>query len=142
MRKPFRSQNAAVTAAFFIAPLVPGILIPLVGSFRFPPDVVGAFAVYVIALPFVFVFGLPLFLLFSKFRMFNWWGSILAGGLGGITIEALLGGSANLRGYPLLLYVATGAATGIAFWGVVMLGPEPNQSTARNWVAPLRRRRL
>jgi hypothetical protein len=102
----------------------------------------GALVVYVIALPFVFALGLALFLLFSKFRMFNWWGSILAGGLSGIAIEALLGDISNLRGYPLLLYVATGAATGIAFWGVVILAPEPNQSTARNWVAPLRRRRL
>jgi hypothetical protein len=28
MRKPFRSQNRAVTAAFFIAPVVPGVSIP------------------------------------------------------------------------------------------------------------------
>jgi hypothetical protein len=61
MRKPFRTQNAAVTAAFFIAPLLPSIFIPLMGQWRFPPDVVGALLVYVIALPFVFILGLPLF---------------------------------------------------------------------------------
>ena len=57
MRKPFRSQNAAVTAAFFIAPLLPSIFIPLVGPWRLPPDVMGALVVYLIALPFVFAFG-------------------------------------------------------------------------------------
>jgi hypothetical protein len=57
MRKPFKSQNAAVTAAFFIAPLLPSIFIPLVGPWRFPPDVMGALVVYLIALPFVFAFG-------------------------------------------------------------------------------------
>ncbi len=71
MRKPFRSQNAAVTAAFFIAPLVPSVFLPLVRSFRFPPDVVGALLAYVIALPFVFFLGLPLFLLFSRIRIFS-----------------------------------------------------------------------
>jgi hypothetical protein len=130
-----------VTAAFFIAPVVPVIFIPLIGSWRFPPDVMGTLLVYVIALPFIFLIGLPLFLLFSRLRMFRWWGAILAGSLGGIAIDALLGGSYNLRGYPLLLYGATGAATGITFWAVVMLGPEPNQSTAKHWVEAYRQRR-
>jgi hypothetical protein len=34
------------------------------------------------ALPFVFVLGLPLFLLFSRIRLFSWWGSIMGGALG------------------------------------------------------------
>jgi hypothetical protein len=141
MLKPFKTQNAAVTAAFCIAPVLPSIFIPLVGRWRFPPDVVGTLPVYVIALPFVLVLGLPLFLLFSKMRIFSWWGSILGGAFGGVAILTLLGGLHNLWGYPLLLYGAVGAATGLAFWGVVMLGPEPNQSTARNWVEPFRRLR-
>jgi hypothetical protein len=141
MRKPFRSQNAAVTAAFFIAPLLPSIFIPLVGHWTFPPDLMGALLVYVIALPLVFLLGLPLFLLFSRIRMFSWWGSILGGALGGLAILALVGGRNNLHGYPLLLYGAVGAATGLAFWMVVMLGPEPSQSTAKNWVEAYRRRR-
>jgi hypothetical protein len=33
MRKPFKTQNAAVTAAFSIVPVVPSIFIPLVGAF-------------------------------------------------------------------------------------------------------------
>jgi hypothetical protein len=74
MRKPFRSQNAAVTAAFFIAPPEPGVFIPLVGSFRFPPDMVPVLIQYVIALPCTFARGLPLFLLFSRMRIFSWWG--------------------------------------------------------------------
>jgi hypothetical protein len=69
MRKLFKTQNAAVTAAFFIAPVLPG------------------------------------------------------------------------HGFSLLLYGAVGAATGLAFWTVVMLGPEPNQSAAKNWVEPFRQRR-
>jgi hypothetical protein len=141
MRKLFRTQNAAVTAAFFIAPLVPSVFIPLVGQWIFPPDVVGALVVYLIALPFVFAIGLPLFLLFSRIRIFSWWGSILGGALGGVAILVLLGGRYNLRGYPLLLYGTVGAVTGLAFWAVVMLGPEPSQSTAKNWVEPFRRRR-
>jgi hypothetical protein len=141
MRKPFRTQNAAVTAAFFIAPVIPTMFIPVVGPWRFPPNVIGALLVYVIALPFVFVLGLPLFLLFSRIRMFSWWGSILGGALGGGAILALVGGRHNFHGFPLLLYGLIGAATGLAFWTVVMLGPEPNQSTARNWVEPFRRRR-
>jgi hypothetical protein len=72
MPKPFKTQNGAVTAAFFIAPVFPSIFIPLVGGWKFPPDVVGALLVYVIALPLVFIFGLPLFLLFSRFRIFSW----------------------------------------------------------------------
>jgi hypothetical protein len=141
MRRPFRTQNAAVTGGFFIAPLVPSILIPLTGAWRFPPEWGDAAVMYVGALPIVFIFGLPLFLLFSKFRMFSWWGSILAGGLSGIAIDALLGGISNLWGYPLSVYGATGAGTGIVFWAVVMWGPEPNQSAARNWAEPFRRRR-
>ena len=141
MRTIFKTQNRAVTAAFFIAPLVPSLCIPLVGPWRFPPDVVGALLVYVIALPFVCVFGLPLFLLFSRIAMFSWWGAMLAGALAGFAIIALLGVPHDLWGYPLLLYVCVGAATGIAFWAVVMLGPEPNQSAARNWVGTFRRRR-
>lgn len=139
MRKIFKSQNRAVTAAFFIAPLVPSMLIPLVGGFRFPPDVVGALVVYLIALPFVFLLGLPLFLLFSRMQMFSWWGSILGGALGGVAILALVGNLQDLHG--LQLYGVAGAATGLAFWAVVMLGPEPNRWTARNWVEPFRRRR-
>jgi hypothetical protein len=141
MRKPFKSQNAAVTAAFFIAPVVPSIFIPPVGPWKFPPDVLGVMLVYVIAVPFVFVLGLPLFLLFSRIRMFSWWGSILGGALGGVAILAIVGGRYNFQGFPLLLYGAVGAATGLVFWIVVMLGPEPNQSAARNWVEPFRRRR-
>jgi hypothetical protein len=141
MRKPFKSQNAAVTAAFFVAPLLPSVFIPLVGQWRFPPDVAGALVVYVIALPFVFALGLPLFLLFSRMRIFSCWGSILGGTLGGVAISALVGGRYNFHGFPLLLYGAVGAATGLAFWAVVMLGPEPGQSTARNWIEPFRRRR-
>lgn len=76
---------------------------------------------------------------FCRFRLFSWWGSILGGTLSGIVIVALLGGRYNFHGFPLLLYGAVGAATGLAFWAVVMLGPEPNQSTARNWVDPFRR---
>jgi hypothetical protein len=97
--------------------------------------------VYLIALPFVFAVGLPLFLLSSRIRAFSWWGSILGGALGGVAIQALVGGRYNFHGVPLLLYGAVGAATGLAFWAVVMLGPEPSQSTARNWVGALRRRR-
>jgi hypothetical protein len=141
MRKPFKSQNAAVTAAFFIAPLLPSIFIPLVGHRAFPPDLVGALLAYVIALPFVFLVGLPLFLLFSRIRIFSWWGSILGGALGGVAILSIVGGRYNFQGFPLLLYGAVGAATGFAFWIVVMLGPEPNQLTARNWVEPFWRRR-
>jgi hypothetical protein len=137
MRPPFKTQNAAVTAAFFIAPVVPSLFVPFVGSF--PPDLVGALLVYVIALPLVFVLGLPLFLLFSKFRLFNWWGSFLGGALSGVAILALVGGRYNLHGHPLALYGAVGAATGLAFWAVVMLGPVPNQSAAKNWVEPFRR---
>ena len=140
MRKLFKTQSAAVTAAFFIAPVLPGIFLPLVGNWRFPPDVVGALLVYVVALPLIFVVGLPLFWLFSRIRTFSWWSSILGGALGGVAILALVGGRYNLSGYALLLYGAVGAATGLAFWTVVMLGPEPNQSTAKNWVEPFRRR--
>ena len=141
VRKILKTQNRAVTAAFFIAPVVPSIFIPLVGAFRFPPDAMGALLVYLIALPFVFVIGLPLFLLFSRIRIFSWWGSILGGALGGVAILALVGGRYNLHGYPLLLYGAVGASTGLAFWAVVMLGPEPSQSTAMHWVESFRRRR-
>jgi hypothetical protein len=141
MRTIYKTQNRAVTAAFFIAPVVPSIFIPLVGQWKFPPDVMGALLVYVIALPFIFVLGLPLFLLFSRIRIFSWWGSILGGALGGLAILALVGGRYNLHGYPLLLYGAVGAATGLAFWMVVMLGPELSQSTAKNWVEAYRPRR-
>jgi hypothetical protein len=139
--KVFKNQNAAVTSAFFIAPLMPSVFIPLVGQWRFPPDVAGALLVYVIALPFVFAIGLPLFLLFSRIRIFSWWGSVLGGALGGVAILALVGGQYNLHGDPLWLYGAVGAATGLTFWAMVMLGPKPNQSTARNWVEPFRWRR-
>jgi hypothetical protein len=142
MRKPFRTQNSAVTAAFFIAPLLPSIFIPLVGRWRFPPDAMGALPVYVIALPFVFAIGLPLFLLSSKMRIFSWWASILGGVFGGVAIVALVGGRYNLHGAPLWLYVTVGAVTGLAFWVVVMLGPEPDQFAARNWVEAFRPRRV
>jgi hypothetical protein len=112
MRKPFRSQNRAVTAAFFIAPVVPGVFIPLVGRWTF-----------------------------RRMWRGSWWGSILGGALGGVAIQALVGGRYNFHGVPLLLYGAVGAATGLTFWAVVMLGPEPSQSTARNWVGAFRRRR-
>jgi hypothetical protein len=52
---------------------------------------------------------------------------------------ALVGGRYNLRGFALLLCGLVGAGTGLAFWAVVMLGPEPNQSTAKNWVELFRR---
>jgi hypothetical protein len=118
VRGIFKTQNGAVTAAFFIAPVLPGIFIPLIGQWRFPPDVVDALLVYVIALPFVFAVGLPLFLLFSRMRIFSWWGSILGGAIGGVAIQALVGGRYNFHGFPLLLYAAVGAATGLAFGGL------------------------
>jgi len=141
MRPVFKTQNRAVTAAFFIAPLLPSIFIPLVGHWTFPPDLMGTLLVYVIALPLVFLLGLPVFLLFSRIRIFSWWGSILGGALGGLAVLALVGGRHNLHGYPLLLFLGVGAGTGLAFWAVVALGPEPNQSTAKNWVEAYRPRR-
>jgi hypothetical protein len=145
MRKPFKTQNAAVTAAFFISPIAPGFFLPLVGRWKFPPDWTGMLVIYTGALPFCFVIGLPLFLLFSKLRIFSWWGSVLGGVLGAVAIlgaiMALVGGRHSLQQNTLLLYAAAGAATGLVFWAVVMLGPEPSQSTARNWVESYRPRR-
>ncbi len=143
MPGPFKTQNAAVTTAFFVVPVVPSFFIQLIGGWTFSTsDVMGPLLTYVIALPCCFVLGLPLFLLFSRFRMFSWWGSLLGGCLGGVAILALVGTRNDLFGAPLVLFGAVGAATGLAFWVVVMLGPEPNQSTAKNWVEPFRRRRL
>jgi hypothetical protein len=86
MRGPFKTQNGAVTTAFFVAPVVPSLFMPLVGGWEFPPDLTGALVVYLIALPFCVVLGLPLILLFSRFRIFSWWGSLLGGALGGVAI--------------------------------------------------------
>ena len=137
MRKPFKSQNAAVTVAFFIAPLVPSIFIPLVGPWRFPPDVMGALVVYLIALPFVFAFGLP--------------GAV--GAATGLAFWAVVcdrkvatdsSGSERecgrrLRVTPLSRRCR--ASIGHANTPADGEGPEPSQSTAKNWVEPFRRRR-
>jgi hypothetical protein len=137
MRKPFRSQNAAVTAAFFIAPLLPSIFIPLVGPWRLPPDVMGALVVYLIALPFVFAFGLP--------------GAV--GAATGLAFWAVVcdrkvatdsSGSERecgrrLRVTPLSRRCR--ASIGHANSPADGEEPEPGQSTAKNWVEPFRRRR-
>jgi hypothetical protein len=141
MRKPFKNQNAAVTAAFFVAPIIPSVFIPLAGGWRFPPDLVGASLVYLVALPVIVLLGLPLFLLFSRIRIFSWWGALLGGASAGAAILAVVGGRYNFHGVPLLVFSAAGAATGLTFWTVVMLGPEPSQAAARNWVGRYRRHR-
>jgi hypothetical protein len=140
MRKPFRTQNAAVTAAFFIAPVVPALSMPVVGPWKFPPDVSNALLVYVVALPFIFALGLPLFLLFSRLGLFRWWTAIPVGTISGVALLALLGRFQMPNGHWLLMYSVVGAATGFLFWAIVTLGPEPSQSTARNWVDASRRR--
>jgi hypothetical protein len=139
MRKPFKTQNAAVTAAFFIAPLVPTLLLPGVGLWEFPPDLMLALLVYVIALPLIFALGLPLFLLFSRWGLFRWWIVIPVGAISSVGLLALLGRFQMPDARWLKIYGVVGATTGLLFWGVVTLGPEPGQSAARNWVDAFRR---
>jgi hypothetical protein len=146
MRKLFKNQGSATTTAFFISPIIPGVVLPFLDflswqSAHLGYALLGILLCYLLSLAIGMLIGLPMFLLFSRFRLFSWWGSVLAGFCSGAIIVAVVGGLSNLEGRALLIYGAIGAATGLTFWAVVMLGPEPNQSAASNWVKGSRKRR-
>jgi hypothetical protein len=66
---------------------------------------------------------------------------MLAGFLSGDIIVAVVGALSNLEVRALLIYGALGAATGLTFWAVAVLGPDANASAASDWVKSSRKRR-
>jgi hypothetical protein len=128
-------QNSATTAAFLIAPVVPGMSLAVMppAEFEFDLYAVGWFlALYLLSVVFVLLIGLPIFLLFSRMRLVNWWSAILGGVLGGAAVLTILG-FRNLSSHAFVLYGLIGAATGLTFWFVWRLGPEPDEFAALHW---------
>src|SRR5580658_1812950 len=146
MRKLFKNQDTATTAAFWVSPIIPGVVLPFLDLFSWRSAhlgyvLLGVLACYLVSLAIGMLIGLPMFLLFSRQRLFSWWGSIVAGFLSGDIIVAVVGALSDLEWRAFLIYGAVGAATGLTFWAVVMLGPEPNASAASSWVRSSRKRR-
>jgi hypothetical protein len=146
MRKLFKKQDSATTAAFWVSPIVPGVVLPFLDLLSWQSShlgyaLLGILACYILSLAIGMLVGLPMFLLFSRLRLFSWWGSMLAGFLSGDIIVAVVGALSNLEVRALLIYGALGAATGLTFWAVAVLGPDANASAASDWVKSSRKRR-
>jgi len=130
-RSPFRTQRSAITTGFFLAPLIAtmtGAVISQAWQGGGLSALVGwAFVCYLITLPFGIALGLPLLILFARYRLVTWWSALLAGCLAGSPGVVLLH-------LPITLMCPEGAAGGLAFWIVWKLGPEPDASEVSEFI--------
>jgi hypothetical protein len=146
MRKLFENQDKATTAAFWVSPIVPGVVLPFLDLFSWRSAhlgyaLLGILACYFLSVAIGMLVGLPMFLLFSRLRLFTWLGSIVAGILSGDIVVAIVGALSDVEWRAFLIYGALGAGTGLTFWAVVVLGPEPTAAAASDWVRSSRKRR-
>jgi hypothetical protein len=112
-----------IIVAFAIAPMVPGILIPIITLMNvgFPYGagefLISIFLTYLYALTGTVVVALPAFLTARRFGLLHWWVAAAAGFTLGILCAALFKDSETapiLRGYwPL---AAVGTVAGWVFW--------------------------
>lgn len=76
-----------------------------------------AFLLYLFSLPIVFMLGGPVFMVLRYFNLIRWWSASLSG----LAICALIAAYLRHPG-PVqpsdLLYVVTGACTGLVFWAI------------------------
>jgi hypothetical protein len=131
-----RSAPLNTTIAFLVAPLVPAFV--FAGFGRFTPDfmslLLGTGVFYILSVPGIVIFALPLYMLMRKFDLVRWW-SASAGGL-------LVGqGAALLYGSPNIVWQfgALGSVSGFVFWLVWRLGhpaAQPGAPADRPTAAP------
>ncbi|WP_395020838.1 hypothetical protein [Dongia sp.] len=129
-------ELVAIAVGFVVAAAVPPALMvygsPLNGD-RAMSSIEGFLVVYLFALSFVVVLGVPAFLLLRPFRPGHWWSVAAAGGLLGICASALFrlswpGPSDFMMGY-------LGGLTTLVFWLIWAIGGgvdmEPRRCAAR-----------
>jgi hypothetical protein len=133
----FRTQRGAATAGLLAAPLVPTIA-PAFYASSGSPDVVSAFygatLIYVVALLFGSLLGLPLFYLLGKLRLVNVWACLLGGFLVGIVSGVFLTILAGVGSDAALIYGCQGVGAAAVFWICWRLGPDPSGSSAASWI--------
>ena len=143
MRKPFRTQNAAVTAAFFIAPVGAEALYAGSWSVEVPAGCVQRHCWFTLSLSPSSSLSDYLCSCYSADWGYSGGGlPFPVGTISGVALLALLGRFQMPNGHWLLMYSVVGAATGFLFWAIVTLGPEPSQSRRRRWSGDASRRRL
>lgn len=132
----FATQGAAATVGIFAAPLVPTIA-PAFYSGTSSVDIVsvfyGAFLIYVLALVFGGILGLPLFYLLGRLRQTNAWACVLAGFLVGSITGALIILVSGVGMKAVLNYGFQGAGAAALFWIFWRAGPDPSANFARFW---------
>jgi len=128
-------SRSAITMGFFVAPLVAtitgAVISPAWQGGHVTEDLLWALAWYLMTLAFGIALGLPLLVLFARYRLVTWWSALAAGCLAGSAVAMLLH-------LPIELLGSERAAAGFAFWIVWKIGPEPDPAEVKEF---LRQRR-
>ena len=110
-----------------MSPLVAALIFAATNSLVQPSDIVGRLEMvplaYIPALFFTVVFGLPVFLLFVRFKLIRWWSTVGAGFAIGVLVGFIIGPSSPQLPYMLFMG-AVGAATSLVFWLIWRLGSD------------------
>ena len=134
----FRSQYAAATYAFLVAPVGPAAWGVLWSILWGKGDAFGpagfALLFYLVTLPMGIVLGPPVLFLLARYWRLEWWTAVIVGIIAGTAISALLH-------LPLSLYAPVGPAWAALFYLVWKGGPDANARIAIQWGRGFYRRR-
>lgn len=116
------SEADSTMLGLFVAAAVPPFVYALSLLVIGPDADVGmalgmAFLLYFFSLPIVFILGGPLFMAFRYFRLIRWWSATASGFVFCALIAAYLRHPGSVHPSDLL-YMLTGACTGLVFWAI------------------------
>ena len=121
-------RRTATITAFLIAPLCPVI----VGLMTTPPrrteDIVVSaglgVVVYLYALFFTALFGMPTYFLFRRLNLVRWWSAMIVGLLAGVLLGAVFRSPNHPQVSDFQLMIPSGVLVGAAFWLIWRQGKE------------------
>ena len=117
------SETTAGILATLSAPLVPaflGALMTPLGGGAINTDLTSVLGLTVVVYPFALVLGsivgLPIFLVFRRYRLVRWWSAVLAGAIAGVFWVGVITLRFDLRN--LVLLTIEGSLGGLVFWAI------------------------
>ena len=121
-----KKRHVITTLGFLIAPLAAAISLTAIEVAEGDLDLLDAwtlawvFIVYCYALGVTLIFGLPAFLLLSRFDKVTWWSAILVGSFSALVMVLVF------RGLNAFVVVPVGGASALLFWLIWRWGSAGN----------------